>query len=73
MGYNSRETVINKFIDKGYTARWDGSMVADAHRTLLSGIFAYPENTKTLGRIRLLYEVLWRMYCGGIKLMEVLY
>ena len=56
------ETVINKFIDKGYTARWVGSLVADAHRTLLKGgFFAYPENTKNpLGRIRLLYEA-WPM------------
>ena len=41
-----------------YAQRYVGSMVADAHRTLLrGGIFAYPPDTKNpLGKLRLLYE-----------------
>jgi len=41
-----------------YGARYVGSMVADAHRTLLKGgIFAYPPDTKSpKGKLRLLYE-----------------
>jgi fructose-1,6-bisphosphatase I len=41
-----------------YGHRYVGSMVADAHRTLLKGgIFAYPEDTKSpQGKLRLLYE-----------------
>lgn len=41
-----------------YGARYVGSMVADAHRTLIKGgIFAYPADTKsTNGKLRLLYE-----------------
>jgi fructose-1,6-bisphosphatase I len=50
--------IIESLINKNYTARWVGSLVADAHRTLLKGgFFSYPEN-KFLpkGKIRLLYE-----------------
>ena len=41
-----------------YGARYVGSMVADAHRTLLrGGMFAYPADTKSPGgKLRLLYE-----------------
>jgi fructose-1,6-bisphosphatase I len=41
-----------------YSARYVGSMVADAHRTLMKGgIFAYPADTKSKsGKLRLLYE-----------------
>ncbi len=41
-----------------YGARYVGSLVADAHRTLLKGgIFAYPADTKSKnGKLRLLYE-----------------
>ena len=41
-----------------YGARYVGSLVADAHRTLMKGgIFAYPADTKsTSGKLRLLYE-----------------
>lgn len=52
----------NKLVDdlvyKNYSARWVGSLVADAHRTLLKGgLFAYPGNKKNKeGKIRLLYE-----------------
>ena len=41
-----------------YGARYVGSLVADAHRTLLKGgIFAYPSDAKSKnGKLRLLYE-----------------
>ena len=41
-----------------YGARYVGSLVADAHRTLVKGgIFAYPADSKsTTGKLRLLYE-----------------
>ncbi|HVH42240.1 MAG TPA: class 1 fructose-bisphosphatase [Labilithrix sp.] len=41
-----------------YGARYVGSLVADAHRTLVKGgIFAYPADTKSKsGKLRLLYE-----------------
>jgi fructose-1,6-bisphosphatase I len=41
-----------------YSHRYVGSLVADAHRTLLrGGIFAYPADVKTpSGKLRLLYE-----------------
>lgn len=41
-----------------YGARYVGSLVADAHRTLVKGgIFAYPADTKNKnGKLRLLYE-----------------
>lgn len=41
-----------------YGARYVGSLVADAHRTLIKGgIFAYPADSKsTSGKLRLLYE-----------------
>ncbi len=41
-----------------YGMRYVGSLVADAHRTLLKGgIFAYPADTKSKkGKLRLLYE-----------------
>ena len=50
--------VIKTFIQTGYSARWVGSLVADAHRTLIKGgFFAYPGNSKNInGKIRLLYE-----------------
>ena len=50
--------VVNSFIGDKYTTRWVGSLVADAHRTILKGgFFAYPGNIKNLaGKIRLLYE-----------------
>jgi fructose-1,6-bisphosphatase I len=41
-----------------YSARYVGSLVADAHRTLLKGgVFAYPADAKSPeGKLRLLYE-----------------
>ena len=52
------EKLINKFIEEKYNARWVGSLVADAHRTIIKGgFFSYPANTKDKnGKIRLLYE-----------------
>ena len=43
---------------QGCGARYVGSLVADAHRTLLkSGVFAYPADSKSKnGKLRLLYE-----------------
>jgi fructose-1,6-bisphosphatase I len=43
---------------KPYSARYIGSMVADAYRTLLyGGVFAYPADKKsTKGKLRILYE-----------------
>jgi fructose-1,6-bisphosphatase I len=43
---------------EGYGARYVGSLVADAHRTLIKGgIFAYPADAKSKnGKLRLLYE-----------------
>lgn len=51
-------TLINEFKENNYSTRWVGSLVADAHRTLLKGgFFAYPANTSNKeGKIRLLYE-----------------
>ena len=50
--------LVDKFIKDNYSARWIGSLVADAHRTLIKGgFFAYPENKKNKnGKLRLLYE-----------------
>ncbi len=51
--------IIEAFIKEGKTTRWVGSLVADAHRTLLKGgFFSYPSNEKNpQGKLRLLYEV----------------
>jgi fructose-1,6-bisphosphatase I len=45
-------------VDKPYSSRYIGSMVADAYRTLLyGGIFAYPSDKKSpKGKLRILYE-----------------
>jgi fructose-1,6-bisphosphatase I len=42
----------------GYSSRYIGSMVADVHRTLLTGgVFLYPPTKKNpVGKLRLLYE-----------------
>ena len=53
------EHIIGDFIGENYTTRWVGSLVADAHRTLIKGgFFCYPgllDNRQ--GKLRLLYEV----------------
>jgi len=54
-----------KNYEKPYSARYIGSMVADAYRTLLyGGIFAYPADKKTpKGKLRILYE------CGPMAMV----
>ncbi|WP_437625936.1 class 1 fructose-bisphosphatase [Sorangium sp. So ce1151] len=47
----------NKHEGRPYGARYVGSLVADAHRTLLKGgVFAYPADRSGQGKLRLLYE-----------------
>jgi fructose-1,6-bisphosphatase I len=48
----------DKVTGRPYGARYVGSLVADAHRTLMKGgIFAYPADRKSQsGKLRLLYE-----------------
>jgi len=48
----------DKATNRPYASRYVGSLVADAHRTLLKGgIFAYPADRKSsTGKLRLLYE-----------------
>jgi fructose-1,6-bisphosphatase I len=48
----------DKASGRPYGHRYVGSLVADAHRTLIKGgIFAYPTDTKSpKGKLRLLYE-----------------
>jgi fructose-1,6-bisphosphatase I len=48
----------DKATSRPYGARYVGSLVADAHRTLLKGgVFAYPADSKSpKGKLRLLYE-----------------
>ncbi|ODQ53467.1 fructose-1,6-bisphosphatase [Saitoella complicata NRRL Y-17804] len=42
---------------KPYSARYIGSMVADVHRTICyGGLFAYPNDTRGPGKLRILYE-----------------
>ena len=62
--------LINKFIELGKTQRWVGSLVADAHRVIMTGgSFSYPEDKKNKnGKIRLVYEAFPMAYifsCGG--------
>jgi len=43
--------------DRTFTARYVGSLVADFHRTLLEGgVFLYPREKTTSGKLRLQYE-----------------
>lgn len=50
---------IHKCKERTYRARYIGAMVADVHRTLITGgIFSYPGDIKSPnGKLRLLYEV----------------
>ena len=59
------EPGVREFIDhlraggagRPYSARYVGSLVADFHRTLLEGgVFMYPAETATPGKLRLQYE-----------------
>jgi fructose-1,6-bisphosphatase I len=56
--WNSWIKESDKASGRPYTQRYVGTLVADAHRTLLrGGIFAYPADTKSpKGKLRLLYE-----------------
>ena len=61
---------IKKMILHKKTQRWVGSLVADAHRVIMSGgVFIYPSDNKNKnGKIRLLYEAYPMAYifkCGG--------
>ncbi len=49
---------IDKCKDRGYSARYIGSLVADFHRNLLKGgIYIYPSTAKAPnGKLRLMYE-----------------
>jgi fructose-1,6-bisphosphatase I len=56
--WNAHVKAHDKASGRPYSHRYVGSLVADAHRTLLKGgIFAYPADTKSpKGKLRLLYE-----------------
>lgn len=61
-GSKTFPTAVNEYIDKckdrGYSARYIGSLVADFHRNLLKGgIYIYPSTAKSPnGKLRLMYE-----------------
>ena len=51
--------LVQSFINNSYTQRWVGSLVADAHRTIIKGgYFSYPADSKNNGKLRLLYEAI---------------
>lgn len=56
--WNAFVKEIDKADERPYTHRYVGSLIADAHRTLMKGgIFAYPSDKKNArGKLRLLYE-----------------
>ncbi|MCA9596919.1 MAG: class 1 fructose-bisphosphatase [Myxococcales bacterium] len=56
--WNAHLKKLDKSDGRPYSHRYVGSLVADAHRTLLKGgIFAYPADLKNPnGKLRLLYE-----------------
>jgi len=56
--WNTHLKEENKAESRPYSQRYVGSLVADAHRTLLKGgIFAYPADSKSPeGKLRLMYE-----------------
>ena len=56
---NRYKILVDNFIKCGYTQRWVGSLVADAHRTIIKGgFFSYPADKKQNGKLRLLYEAI---------------
>jgi fructose-1,6-bisphosphatase I len=62
--------LVENFIELGKTQRWVGSLVADAHRVIMTGgSFSYPSDKKNInGKIRLVYEAFpmaYVFYCGG--------
>lgn len=60
--YNSFDDKVKRYVEhckeKGYSARYIGSLVADFHRNLLKGgIYIYPSTEKApKGKLRLMYE-----------------
>ncbi len=52
------QNAISIFNNENYSLRYVGSLVADFHRTLLTGgVFSYPADTKNKnGKLRLVYE-----------------
>lgn len=51
-------TFVNQLQNEGYDQRYIGSMVADIHRNLDGGVFAYPSNKKSPnGKLRLTCEL----------------
>jgi len=66
------ESKKNPASGKPYGARYDGSMVADVHRTIkYGGVFLYPATTSSpKGKLRLLYECIPMAYlitkAGGL-------
>ena len=70
------KTLVQQFIEKKYTQRWVGSLVADTHRTLIKGgFFSYPCDTKSPnGRLRLLYEAIPMCFiidtAGGVSFLK---
>ena len=60
--YNSFEAPVKEYLslckERGYSARYIGSLVADFHRNLLKGgIYIYPSTKKAPnGKLRLMYE-----------------
>ena len=73
--FNSLKYPIEKS-GKPYSARYIGSMVADAYRTLLyGGIFAYPADKKSpKGKLRILYECapMAMVFENGMSLISIL-
>lgn len=55
---NKYRVFVERCLSSGYTTRWVGSLVADAHRTLIKGgLFTYPCDSKSKeGKLRVLYE-----------------
>jgi len=60
--YNAFSEETKKYVElckeRGYSARYIGSLVADFHRNLLKGgIYIYPSTSKAIkGKLRLMYE-----------------
>ena len=72
--FNSLKYPVEKS-GKPYSARYIGSMVADAYRTLLyGGIFAYPADKKSpKGKLRILYECapMAMVFENGTSLIDI--
>ncbi len=53
-----QRSLVDGFKSESFSSRYIGSLVADAHRTLLKGgLFMYPADSRNpRGKLRLLYE-----------------